>query len=273
MKESIAEMDEMETLRLESELEKQRLSVVSTASTTSNATNINNNNSKSSNDLHIVNRDSGITGDSLSSEGNNELILRHQTQGSSSGHGSMLLGNSNHQSQSNGSAVVLRKSAINNSLLDLTDASEKMARRGSVGSLDSGMSISFVQSGATPNSSNTHTHRHSGDGQSNHHSHHHQQHTSRTMGNGANMIHPVVATCKNCMNPVAMPLGGNNHSNACYHHLHHHHYHHHNHHLQPDYQHRHHNISVRQTELNSSNGSSGNSHSSNTVASITSAML
>jgi nucleoside phosphorylase len=47
-------------------------------------------------------------------------------------------------SKSNGSAVVvMRKSAINNSLLDLTDASEKMARRGSVGSLDSGMSISF----------------------------------------------------------------------------------------------------------------------------------
>jgi hypothetical protein len=39
--------------------------------------------------------------------------------------------------------VVLRKSAINNSLLDLADSSEKMARRGSVGSLDSGMSISF----------------------------------------------------------------------------------------------------------------------------------
>merc|ERR1719367_2341061 len=65
MKESIAEMDEMETLRLESELEKQRLSVVSTNSATSNTTNINNNNSKSSNDLHMVNRDnrdSGITG-------------------------------------------------------------------------------------------------------------------------------------------------------------------------------------------------------------------
>ena len=43
----------------------------------------------------------------------------------------------------NHSGVVMRKSAINNSLLDLTDASEKMARRGSVGSLDSGMSISF----------------------------------------------------------------------------------------------------------------------------------
>ena len=272
MKESIAEMDEMETLRLESELEKQRLSVVSTASASSNATNINNNNSKSSNDLHIVNRDSGITGDSISTEGNQELMLRHPAQGLSSGHGSLAHGTSNYQSQSNGSAVVLRKSAINNSLLDLTDASEKMARRGSVGSLDSGMSISFVQSGVTPTSTNAYSHRQSGDGQSNHHSHHQQHTSSRTMGNG-NVIHPVVGTCKNCMNPVPMPLGGSNHNNTCFHHLHHHHYHHHhNHHLQPEYQHRH-NIAVRQNDLNSSNGGNGSSHSSNTVASITSAML
>ena len=40
--------------------------------------------------------------------------------------------------------VVLRRSAINNSLPDLSDATaEKMTRRGSVGSLDSGMSVSF----------------------------------------------------------------------------------------------------------------------------------
>ena len=39
---------------------------------------------------------------------------------------------------------MLRRSAINNSLLDLSDATaEKMTRRGSVGSLDSGMSVSF----------------------------------------------------------------------------------------------------------------------------------
>ena len=45
----------------------------------------------------------------------------------------------------NGSnGVVLRRSAINNSLLDLSEASaEKMTRRASVGSLDSGMSVSF----------------------------------------------------------------------------------------------------------------------------------
>ena len=88
MKESIAEMDEMETLRLEAELEKQRLSVVSSNSSTSNATNINNNNSKSSNDLHMGNRDSGITGDSLSTEGSNVPFMQSSAQGSSSSSGS-----------------------------------------------------------------------------------------------------------------------------------------------------------------------------------------
>ena len=103
LKESIAEMDEMEALRLESELEKQRLSMAD-------------------------NRDSGITEESSTAS---DILMR-----SSSG----VTGSA---STSNGSGVVMRKSAINNSLLDLTDASEKMARRGSVGSLDSGMSISF----------------------------------------------------------------------------------------------------------------------------------
>ena len=104
LKESVAEMDEMEALRLESELEKQRLSMAD-------------------------NRDSGITEESSGTT--SDILMR-----SSSG----VTGSA---STSNGSAVVMRKSAINNSLLDLTDASEKMARRGSVGSLDSGMSISF----------------------------------------------------------------------------------------------------------------------------------
>ena len=99
LKESIAEMDEMETLRLESELEKQRLSMAD-------------------------NRDSGINEESTTTT-SSDIVMRSAS------------GATNH------SGVVMRKSAINNSLLDLTDASEKMARRGSVGSLDSGMSISF----------------------------------------------------------------------------------------------------------------------------------
>lgn len=283
MKESIAEMDEMEQLRLESELEKQRLSVVSTNSTTSNTTNINNNNSKSSNDLHMVNRDnrdSGITGDSLSTEGNHDLVMRHSAQNSSSSNGSMGIGNTIHYPQTNGGTVVLRKSAINNSLLDLTDASEKMTRRGSVGSLDSGMSISFVQSGATPNPGNAQSHRHSGDGPPNHNvSHHHpQQHSvSRVVNNGNTAIHPVVGTCNNCMNPVPLTVGASNHTSPCYHHLHHHHYnhhhHHHNLHLQQEYQHRHHRATGRTSDVQSSNVGNSTNHSNSTVASITSALL
>ena len=111
LKESIAEMDEMETLRLETELEKQRLSMAD-------------------------NRDSAIQDDSNTST--SDLVLR-----TSSG-----------ANASNGSAVVMRKSAINNSLLDLTDSSEKMARRGSVGSLDSGMSVSFQSNSMFTNNHN-----------------------------------------------------------------------------------------------------------------------
>ena len=275
MKESIAEMDEMETLRLESELEKQRLSVVSSNSTTSNTANINNNNSKSSNDLHMVNRDnrdSGITGDSLSTEGSNDQLMRHSAQGLSIC-GSKGSGNSNGHLHPNG-GVVLRKSAINNSLLDLTDASEKMARRGSVGSLDSGMSISFVQSGVTSTTVNVQSNHHSGDS---HHNqsplqHHHQHSVSRVINNGANAMHPVVGTCNNCMNPVSLSVGSSNHASSCYHHMHHMHHlhHHHNHHIQQDHQHRH--PSSRSHDP-SSTGVGNVNHTSNTVASITSALL
>ncbi len=99
LRESIAEMDEMEALRLEAELEKQRLSIAGTAE------------------------------DAAASGSADTAALRSPGGGS----------------------AVLRRSAINNSLLDLTEVNgpaEKMTRRGSVGSLDSGMSVS-LQSGAT----------------------------------------------------------------------------------------------------------------------------
>lgn len=109
LKESIAEMDEMETLRLETELEKQRLSLTTTD-----------------------NRDSGITpgdrsiGSGSSNAANNSGAISRSENGQ------------------NANGVVLRRSAINNSLLDLSEATaEKITRRGSVGSLDSGMSVSF----------------------------------------------------------------------------------------------------------------------------------
>ena len=53
----------------------------------------------------------------------------------------------------------MRKSAINNSLLDLTDSSEKMARRGSVGSLDSGMSISFQSNSMFTSNNHNNSHQ------------------------------------------------------------------------------------------------------------------
>jgi len=115
LKESIAEMDEMETLRLETELEKQRLSMAD-------------------------NRDSAIQDDSNAST--SDLVLRTSNSG-----------------LSNANGVVMRKSAINNSLLDLTDSSEKMARRGSVGSLDSGMSISFQSNSMFTSNNHNNSHQ------------------------------------------------------------------------------------------------------------------
>ena len=130
LKESIAEMDEMETLRLETELEKQRLSM---------------NASSASSD---PNRDSAIQTDDVTSavvtSGSADMLLR--TSGSTPSGGAT----------NNGSVVVMRKSAINNSLLDLTDSSEKMARRGSVGSLDSGMSVSFQSNSMFTNNHHNH---------------------------------------------------------------------------------------------------------------------
>ncbi|XP_023320558.1 IQ motif and SEC7 domain-containing protein 1 [Eurytemora carolleeae] len=112
LRESVAEMDEMEALRIEGELEKQH--VAARVSVSSDF------------------RDSGITD-----------LDPHGTP-ARSGFGSV---------ESN---VNLKRGAINNSLLDLTDnynihpgftQQEKPTRRGSVGSLDSGMSVSF-QSGS-----------------------------------------------------------------------------------------------------------------------------
>ena len=151
-----------------------------------------------------------------------------------------------------------------------------MTRRGSVGSLDSGMSISFVQSGATPTTGSAQSHRHSDDGPVTHNAaHHHQTHSvSRVVNNGGNAMHPVVGTCNNCMNPVPLSMGASNHASTCYHHMHHHHYHHHhNLHLQQEYQRHHNNLAGRTTDVQSSNVGNNGNHSGSTVASITSALL
>lgn len=145
LKESIAEMDEMETLRLEGELEKQKQ--MSTAvSNDHRDSGINNEEetiltATTSNVLQQQSSGIPLSGKNHNNGSNsNSYQLRHPHE---NGHGHHH--HHHHQnSGASGSGVVLRRSAINNSLLDLSEASaEKITRRASVGSLDSGMSISF----------------------------------------------------------------------------------------------------------------------------------
>jgi IQ motif/SEC7 domain-containing protein len=119
LRESIAEMDELEQLRLEGELEKQRKSI------------------GGGND----NRDSGIT-DPTPNDSPVAATASHSPDKSAHTLAAAAGAATN--------GIVLRRSAINNSLLDLSDPSaEKMTRRGSVGSLDSGMSVSFQSNSVT----------------------------------------------------------------------------------------------------------------------------
>ncbi|XP_067129001.1 IQ motif and SEC7 domain-containing protein 1 isoform X3 [Centruroides vittatus] len=104
LKESILEMDEMENLRIEAELEKQKVMRARGAE----------------------NRDSGVADMEIVPVANKE-------------------GKLSPDSQSNN----LKRSALSNSLLDLHEQQAKPVRRGSAGSLDSGMSVSFQSSTAS----------------------------------------------------------------------------------------------------------------------------
>jgi len=121
LRESVAEMDEMEQLRIEAELEKQQQ----------------NGQSRQERERGDQHRDSGMGGE-ITGEG----VVEQP------------------RSRYGGNDTNLKRSAINNSLLDLSDNHSMLgygmgsydkhgvgARRGSVGSLDSGMSVSF-QSGS-----------------------------------------------------------------------------------------------------------------------------
>nr|XP_014090966.1 IQ motif and SEC7 domain-containing protein 3 isoform X2 [Bactrocera oleae]XP_036216451.1 IQ motif and SEC7 domain-containing protein 3 isoform X2 [Bactrocera oleae]XP_036216452.1 IQ motif and SEC7 domain-containing protein 3 isoform X2 [Bactrocera oleae] len=106
LKESISEMDEMEALRIEAELERQKSARNRTAGSSEN-------------------RDSGVADVEVGAY-----------QATPAGE---LAPNANDPAQQ------LKRSALSNSLLDMHEqfGNEKPQRRGSVGSLDSGMSISF----------------------------------------------------------------------------------------------------------------------------------
>jgi len=100
LRESIYEMDEMENIRIETELEKQ----------------------KNARSRTSENRDSGVADMELPNMRDGRLSVE----------------------------CGLKRSALSNSLLDIHEqTSEKPQRRGSAGSLDSGMSISFQSSAAS----------------------------------------------------------------------------------------------------------------------------
>lgn len=114
LKESISEMDEMESLRIEAELERQK-------------------SSRTRPNGSSENRDSGVADVEVCP------CPFQSPQGSESTNG-------NHDT-----AAQLKRSALSNSLLDMHEqfGNEKPQRRGSVGSLDSGMSISFQSTTAS----------------------------------------------------------------------------------------------------------------------------
>ncbi|XP_052870014.1 IQ motif and SEC7 domain-containing protein 2-like [Anopheles cruzii] len=141
LRESISEMDEMETLRIEAELERQKSARGARA-----------NNSE--------NRDSGVA--------DVEVCAGVPYQGAASVGGGggptpgvvsaagVVGGVSPNECGlvAHGGEAQLKRSALSNSLLDMHEqfGNEKPQRRGSVGSLDSGMSISFQSTSASTGS-------------------------------------------------------------------------------------------------------------------------
>ncbi|XP_053661377.1 IQ motif and SEC7 domain-containing protein 2-like [Anopheles marshallii] len=127
LRESISEMDEMETLRIEAELERQK-SARGTRTTNSE------------------NRDSGVA--------DVEVCAGPYPAGVGSLVPGGVGGVSPNECGLAHSDAQLKRSALSNSLLDMHEqfGNEKPQRRGSVGSLDSGMSISFQSTSASTGS-------------------------------------------------------------------------------------------------------------------------
>uniref|UniRef100_A0A182WF25 SEC7 domain-containing protein n=1 Tax=Anopheles minimus TaxID=112268 RepID=A0A182WF25_9DIPT len=127
LRESISEMDEMETLRIEAELERQK-SARGTRTTNSE------------------NRDSGVA-DVEVCAGSYQPCVGGLVPGGVGGVSPNECGLAHSDAQ-------LKRSALSNSLLDMHEqfGNEKPQRRGSVGSLDSGMSISFQSTSASTGS-------------------------------------------------------------------------------------------------------------------------
>ncbi|XP_044257059.1 IQ motif and SEC7 domain-containing protein 1 isoform X2 [Tribolium madens] len=117
LKEAVSEMDEMENLRIEAELERQKSNRGTRTGT--------------------ENRDSGVA---------DVEVCPYQCPCSQN----QALGGSE-CAEEVGHDTQIKRSALSNSLLDIHEqfAGEKAQRRGSVGSLDSGMSVSFQSTSAS----------------------------------------------------------------------------------------------------------------------------
>ena len=163
LREAILEMDEMETLRIEGELGKQRSgSRISRAPNTPTSLHPTSVGPASASAIGTSgpgcrdksdNRDSGVSdmdhSGSVSTLEEAGTPLVRRSNSNSNRAGSSV---SNRQQEACGGGVgsrpemTLKRTTLSNSLLDIHDPTERYQRRGSVGSLDSGMSISFQSS-------------------------------------------------------------------------------------------------------------------------------
>lgn len=126
LKESVSEMDEMENLRIEAELERQK----SSRGTRSGG----------------ENRDSGVA--------DVEVCSCQQCPCAQNAQGISVMGTDMVQGNDDNYDTQIKRSALSNSLLDIheqfvTVGDKGAQRRGSVGSLDSGMSVSFQSTSAS----------------------------------------------------------------------------------------------------------------------------
>lgn len=127
LRESIAEMDEMEAMRIEGELNRGK-----GRNTGNNARNV------------MENRDSGVADVEI----DHQQCVDHVHM-----HGVVVPpppscpapAAPSRLSSNPPPTSIIKRNVLSNSLVDINDPAERLQRRGSVGSLDSGMSVSFQQ--------------------------------------------------------------------------------------------------------------------------------
>ena len=141
LREAILEMDEMENLRIEGELDKQRTAArISRAPTPPMTTNGGTTLLASGRN----NRDSGVA--DMDHSGSVTTLEETSTPPSRRPSNSSVKRSVVIRDTTGRVETSLKRATLSNSLLDIHDPAERYQRRGSVGSLDSGMSISFQSS-------------------------------------------------------------------------------------------------------------------------------